>query len=315
MNNPEDSVLAQLGIQLERPLAHSIADSAPTDEELACLFEGTIGERRKAEILTHIARDEDTYLRWKNCVEINLYAQELMLEEQAQQIQPSNPLRTKSYNDNASKSLLDKISDLIFGKNPMVLGGGLATAACIVFITTLVINNPANNLEMDIELLYENYGVALSQSWNENTHTQHSATFASTRSFFSSEKTPERKLIESGFKNGIKLLNSKMFADIGINEATLADITAVNSLDEMTLFELGKVSAITTIQCEQQLITHKIEDQLIRNDLIMQDIFKNLNQVNTREIQEIKVAYNDSSKNITERVCASNYAIVQLISK
>ncbi len=315
MSKRKDTVLAQLGIQLERPGNLPMPGLSPSDEELAGLFDDTLGEQRKKELLTHIARDENTYLRWKRCVEINTYMQELESENHVQQYVAVTPPKKNTAENIESSSLLDKISDFIFGKNSMILGGGLATTAAVVLVTTLAINNSAENTVMGIDSLYESYGISLSQSWNNNTHTKHPAVFSSTRSFFSAEKTKERKLIESGFKSGAEMLDNKMFVDLGINITSLDELPADNSLSEMALFELGKINAITTLQCEQKLVDSQFENQLKHNELIMQDILKNLKQVNTREIQNIRVAFNENPTNIATRVCATNYAIVQLISK
>ncbi|MDH5546463.1 MAG: hypothetical protein OEZ43_12785 [Gammaproteobacteria bacterium] len=297
MSDKKENALAYVGIQLGGAKAAAVGHM-PSDEDLIMLFYGRLDETRKAQVLSHIANAADVYERWIHCVEVNS-----LFDERRDSVK-HDPVSTQAHRHGWAQ----QFKELLFGRRTWFIGGGFAATFVVLMSVTLVVINRDVSHSVSIDLIYQEHGVSLTQQWAVKPRTPHPTTQSTSRSFFV-KKSRVRVLLETGFGKGIDSLGEKAFSELGISKSSLAD-TLSQSTEEGYIIELGRLAAISSMQCEvqnKQLVSEKLS-------AIASNLLDDIKTTNTPEIASLKdaIARGDSAN---EQLCHFSDALIEIISK
>lgn len=234
--------LAQLALHFTPSQPEKIAGIAPTDEELASLYENQLEATRRAQILSHIANNPLAHERWVRCVETLVYMDEI-----------ENPA-TKTVSK--SSGIFNLLSDLFNIK--IMLGGGFSTAAIIVIVVSILPQQHDINIQLSLNEAYDQWGGSLQSEWNslapDQKPTPH---YSDDRSFFTTpkQKSEVQQVLETGFKAGIDQIGDQPFEDLGIITTSLSTITnsevstIMSASQYDALIQTGHLAAFAAVQC------------------------------------------------------------------
>ena len=258
----QDRAMAYLALQLGKMGGRAVGEP-PTDEELAALSERSLGDVRYAQVLSHIASDSKIYHRWMRIGE------SLALLDKK-----DVTLKRASAADNGS--MIQRLGSWLFsGKRGIgVFGGGLATAAVLVLAVVLV---PSLQQPSSIDEQYAYWKPFIAQNWDAGVKTaKYQKQASDSRAFFF--KSQYQKIFQYGFQKGAGELGLQHYAELGIDlkapktEPPLAS-KDVNSEQYNALMGLGKLTALTTLQCELDIKANRFESLYHKAQLLSAKLY------------------------------------------
>lgn len=266
--------LANLALAIDPPRVDAVVGAPPSHEELALFLEQKLDATRRAQIMGFLANDETVYSQWMELVDAMAATQSLA---------QSNVADIKKDEAAAAESLVDKLKSF-FGFGPMgLLGGGLATAAVAV-LAVLIVPKQFEQSPMGIDDIYAQWGAPVATQWKRSPKSDKTAPFSVTRSFFSAFKSDEVKVIQAGFYDGAKKLGGQTaYKAFGIELASLNQQADVNTPENKALFEIGQLSALSSLQCQLNPMDEKLE--ILQNKL--QENVKQLQSIQTKDIDKL----------------------------
>lgn len=237
-----DKMMAYLALQLGQVRVAAVGP-APSDEELAAMSESALDETRRAQVLSHIASNAEVYHRW------------VRISETVAALR--NPTAARQLDVSAGKSgLLKATLAVLFGK-PLrvgVLGGGLATAVVAVLAVLLL---PTVEPLSPVDQQYHEWSTYIDQQWPSlQVQPKYQKQSASSRAFIF--KTVSQQVVDHGFHQGAQAIGLGRFESLGFQfEPTIAEVpqpgSVLNAEHYNALIDLGRLTALTTLQCELRL--------------------------------------------------------------
>ena len=249
----QDRAMAYLALQLGKMGGRAVGEP-PTDEELAGLSERSLGDVRYAQVLSHIASDSKIYQRWMRIGE----SIALLDDKDA-------ALKRIAAADNVS--MIQRLGSWLFSTNTGkgVFGGGLATAAVLMLAIILV---PSLQQPSTMDEQYAYWKPYIADNWNASAVAPKYEKGASdSRAFFF--KSQYQKIFQYGFERGAGELGAEHYSQLGIKvqrPQTAPPLASrdVDSDQYNALIGLGKLTALTTLQCELDIQAINLIRSIIR---------------------------------------------------
>jgi len=244
----QDRAMAYLALQLGKMGGRAVGE-APTDEELAALSERNLGDVRYAQVLSHIASDSTIYHRWIRIGE----AISLLNDKDA-------ALKRIAAADGAT--MIQRLGSWLFSskRGVGVFGGGLATAAVIVLAVVLV---PTMQQPTSFDEQFDYWKPYIEKNWDSAAvQPKYQKQSSDSRAFFF--KSQYQKIFQYGFQKGAGELGLDHYQQLGISFKTAKSSPPVASRDVKedqynALMGLGKLTALTTLQCELDIKASQFE--------------------------------------------------------
>jgi len=187
----------------------------------------------------------------------------------------------------------------------------LASLTIIAIITLAYVNSASHSIEKlsnVIETIYSSQTPIIKERWKLQSHKIHPSTISTQKSFFP-VKSPERKLIETGYKLGANRIGDNLFNQIGIKLNVLDSVPA-NTDNEKTLVELGRLAAITTLLCIIDPKNQELENIYASTDNILREIPRDLLANFSNLMASIS-----NGETRQARICSFNNALISYISE
>jgi len=245
----QDRAMAYLALQLGK-MGGTAVGEPPSDEELAALSEQSLGDVRYAQVLSHIASNSKIYHRWMR-----------IGESIAMLNNKDVALKRVAAADNAS--MIHRLGSWLFStKGGMgVFGGGLATAAVLVLAVILLpsLQQPGGSLDQQ----YDYWKPYISSHWDSTAvQDKYQAQGGESRAFFFPSQY--QKIFRYGFQQGAGELGLNHYSQLGISvkAANTEPPLATRDIKQdqyKALMSLGKLTALTTLQCEMDVKAKQFE--------------------------------------------------------
>lgn len=235
-----DLILANLALHLGKPNGQRVGDE-PTYEELAALADNRLEPVRRAQILSYIANDASIYQRWIQVVQaVTDFSDASDFE-----------LQPESTEAQHKRGLVSRIADALFGNSLRAgaFGGGVATAA--IALAVLILLAPIDHLSR-VNDVYDQWSPDIQAQWESTAHRSKNDPSDSRAFTF---RTETQQVLAYGYHSGAVLLGPDKFSSLGIKldqelgEAPSMPATLSRQQYKLLLL-LGKVSALTTLQCD-----------------------------------------------------------------
>ena len=234
----EELVLIQLALHLGKKSNTAIGD-IPDDEELAAFADQSMtDDTRRAQILSHIASNHQVYHRWISLVEA-------IGQLETQALSSTQSSRKKS----------SGFFSWLFANNVRtgVFGGGMATVAIALVVVILL---PVIGKVASLDDQYDRMMPILNAQWDSLPHQKKTLSGdGDTRSF--QFLSAAQSVVEYGFHHNASRIGDSRFESIGIiiNKDISVPVKPENVSSEqyLELQRLGKLVALTTIQCELKM--------------------------------------------------------------
>jgi len=239
----QDRAMAYLALQLGKVGGRAVGEP-PTDEELAALSQSSLGDVRYAQVLSHIASDSKIYHRW-----IRIGESIAILEKKDKAAE--------------GETLIARIGTWLssnkFGAG--VFGGGLATAAVLVLAVVLL---PSLQQPKSLDDQFDYWKPYIEQNWQAAAkQPKYQKESSDSRAFFF--QSQYQKIFQYGFQKGAGELGIDRYTQLGISLKTprsSAPPLAGRDVKEdqyNALLSLGRLTALTTLQCELDINANQIE--------------------------------------------------------
>lgn len=246
-NAQQDRAMAYLALQLGKMGGKAVGEP-PSDEELAALSEHALGDVRYAQVLSHIASNSRVYQRW------------MQIGESIAQLQDKEAA-TKRVGATGD-SLIQRLGNWLFNsKQGMgVFGGGLATAAVLVLAVFLV---PSMQDPNSLEQQFQYWKPYIGENWVQTeVSPKYQKPASDSRAFFI--KSEYQKVFAYGFQKGAGELGMARYEQLGIvfkKAAKTPPVASRNVQQEQykALLDLGRLTALTTLQCEMNIQADKFQ--------------------------------------------------------
>jgi len=245
----QDRAMAYLALQLGKMGGRAVGEP-PTDEELAALSQRTLGDVRYAQVISHIASDSKIYHRWMRIGEAIA-----LLDDK------ERALKRISAADNTS--VIQRLGSWLFTskRGLSVFGGGMATAAVLMLAIVLV---PSLQQPGSIDDQFNYWKPYIDKNWEAAAvQPKYQREAADTRAFLF--RSPYQKIFQFGFQTGAGELGVDRFEQLGI-QLKSARVSSppianreVNEDQYNALMSLGRLTALTTLQCEMGIQANDFE--------------------------------------------------------
>lgn len=220
--------LAEVLLALNAGGADTPVGALPSDEELVALAEGQLDEVRRAQLLSHIAADENVYERWMDAVELLSLADEPLTGAAATESKPS------------------LLSSLASGFNKLLSPqgfAGLATAAAGIFALTVFIAPPST--EAHIDELYSAHGSHWSTSPSELESVK------ARRIGTNAQASAAKQAVYMGAQHGLDDLGSEFPSEwlpsINLEPNSVSTLSTANY---ESLYNSGRLATIAHFKCQ-----------------------------------------------------------------
>jgi hypothetical protein len=221
--------MALLGLRAGKSDATAVGD-APTVEDFSALYEGALDATRRAQVLSHIAADQDIYRAW-----LEVASAQATLDESLA-AQPASAQQTVPLLQRLGSWLADMV------RMPAVSGSMVAAALVAVMLTPGQDDAPASWGEIDD--IYAQYG----SDWQVSPSSLRDRSIRSGGSELTA--SPEQQAIYLGLRGGLDLLGND-FSDKWLPRITVDE--GVDSLSPElrdALLATGKLATLARFQCQ-----------------------------------------------------------------
>lgn len=297
--NNDDLLLANLALHLGKVKDHSVGP-IPSDEDLLALADNSLDEIRRAQVMSHIACNSIIYHKWISSVQAIAAFQPAAREAALDYLK----VDTKP-------GILQKLSSWIFGNNLRAGAFGGALASIFVAVFAIMLLPSMDDLKL-LDSEYQKWNTAIDGRWKDiNPINKQLSKSSGSRAFrFATE---EQNLIKYGYQSGAKNIGLKYYQSLGIPVAKLVGkqpdkSTAIKANQYDSLLTLGRLTALTTLQCELQASDEEMNP--IRK--LLTQVSLNLSHVDDQEIKTAVTTFHQSSRN-SDDMCGLTDKVLRII--
>ena len=200
----------------------------PTVEEFGALYEGSLDDTRRAQVLSHIAADPEVYRAW---IEV-ASAQSTLIES----------LESTERPETAGESLLGRLGSWVRESFAIPVGAGAFAAAALVAVLIIPGEEPGEALS-EIDRMYGEYGT----QWQVSPGTLYDREVRGTSS---TSVSGEEQALYEGLRQGLDQLGDefpqKWLAPVEVD----AQVESLAPELRAALTDMGRLATLARFQCQ-----------------------------------------------------------------